>query len=77
MKVWLEPPFTFRFPDGEMAPFTPAEAVIVYWFLFCVKTAVTTLFSFIVTVAGLVVPDASPIQPVKDQPAAGVAVICT
>jgi hypothetical protein len=47
----------------------------VYWF--CVKVAVTDLFAFMVIVVGFVLPVRSPLQPVNDQPATGVAVRVT
>ena len=30
-KVWLEPELTNIVPEGLIAPFGPAEAVIAYW----------------------------------------------
>ena len=31
VKVWLEPALTSIVPEGSIAPFGPAEAVIAYW----------------------------------------------
>ena len=31
VKVWLEPALTNIVPEGLIAPFGPAKAVIVYW----------------------------------------------
>ena len=45
--------------------------------VFCVKVAVTVLFASIVTLIGVVVPLTAPLQPVKLQPDAGVAVRLT
>ena len=47
------------------------------WDGFCVKVAVTAVLEFTVTEAGLVEPVNPPLHPVKDQPAAGVAVTWT
>jgi hypothetical protein len=49
--------------------------VNVYWFW--VKVAVNALFPVIDTVSGLLEPEASPLQPEKLHPAAGVAVSWT
>jgi hypothetical protein len=59
----------------ETEPWPTVETVSVYWI--CVKVAVTALFPLIVMVAGFVVPERSPLHPVKLHPAAGVAVNCT
>jgi hypothetical protein len=59
----------------ETVPWPTVEAVTVYWFW--VKVAVTALFPVIDTVSGLLEPEASPLQPEKLHPAAGVAVSWT
>ena len=54
----------------------PTTLTVRVW-VSMVKVAVTDLSPSIVTVFGLLVPLRAPLQPVKDQPVAGVAVSAT
>jgi hypothetical protein len=62
----------------ETAPWPTVVTVTVYWVCAAwVKVAVTALLPFMVTVAGFAEPVREPPQPVKPEPAAGLAVRVT
>src|SRR5256885_1336888 len=57
------------------APVPTVDTASVYWLI--ANVAVMSLLESIVTVSGFALPDASPLQPTKCQPVAGIAVRST